>query len=492
MKKSVYKVLSVITALCVLLSVIPFVAVAVSSTEYIQGERVDMINICPEAYLPYAENNRVIDFYAGSGDADTEYLFYNQLTDRQKGMYDCMLNAGVVEKVTLKFNDYYHGTGTTQNNAAYAPQSEISYDIKMAMMAVMEDNPMVFWPNGFTYSYSYYPSYNSSTGNYTAEIRAINLTVSFDKNSYTDINDVKNHYDLLATEVASFKVNGFNRYEKVKSIHDSLCDIITYPENQGTNSSPNYGPMAHHPTGALIYGSSVCEGYAEAFKLICDREGIPCITVMGYGNGGGHKWNYVKMDDGLWYMLDATWDDQETYTYYNYYLIGTAFDGGKHVPNGVMFSNVTALQYPTLAIDTYSFTVPLNNTPDVAFNNINNVLYVGKDLTSMSAVLNYIGLPNGITFTYSGSGTTGRVLTFTKDATGVSKNYVVAIRGDINATNSVNTADYNVLTKVCTTTQKVDGGTAKFYAGDMNQDGAIDGFDAVAHQLYTQGTLAFD
>lgn len=492
MKKSVYKVLSVITALCVLLSVIPFVAVAVSSTEYIQGERVDMINICPETYLPYAENNRVIDFYAGSGDADTEYLFYNQLTDRQKGMYNAIKNAGVTDKITLTLSEYYYGTGTTQNNAAYAPQPEMNKDIKLAITAVMEDNPMIFWPNSYTFSYSYYPRYNSATQEYTAEIRAITLTLFFDDKSYVDMNDVKAHYDLLLEKVNEFKVNGFNRYEKVKSIHDSLCDIITYPENQGTNSSPNYGPMAHHPTGALIYGSSVCEGYAEAFKLICDREGIPCITVMGYGNGGGHKWNYVKMDDGLWYMLDATWDDQETYTYYNYYLIGTAFDGGKHVPNGVMFSNVTALQYPTLAIDTYSFTVPLNNTPDVAFNNINNVLYVGKDLTSMSAVLNYIGLPNGITFTYSGSGTTGRVLTFTKDATSVSKSYVVAIRGDINATNSVNTADYNVLTKVCATTQKVDGSTAKFYAGDMNQDGAIDGFDAIAHQLYTQGTLAFD
>ena len=48
------------------------------------------------------------------------------------------------------------------------------------------------------------------------------------------------------------------------------------------------------------------------------------------------------------------------------------------------------------------------------------------------------------------------------------------------------------MTKVCATTQKVEDGTAKFYAGDMNQDGAIDGFDAIAHQLYTQGTLAFD
>ncbi len=492
MKKSVYKVLSILTALCVLFSIVPIAVVAAPASDIIQGGSVEIVDICPETELPYAENNNLINFYSDSANADTPYLFYNQLTNRQKSMYDCMLNAGVVEKVTLKFDDYYHGTGTTQNNAAHAPQSEINYDIKMAMTAVIEDNPMVFWPNGFTYSYSYYPSYNSSTGTYTAEIRAINLTVSFDTNSYTNINDVKNHYDLLATEVASFKVNGFNRYEKVKSIHDSLCDMITYPENQGTSSSPNYGPKAHHPTGALIYGASVCEGYAEAFKLICDREGIPCITVLGYGNGGAHKWNYVKMDDGLWYLLDATWGDQITYIYYSYYLIGTEFDGGSHVTNGAMFSGVTALQYPTLVKDTYSYTIPLNDTPDMAFNNTNNVLYVGKEFTSINTVLSYVGLPNGITFTYSGSGITGRVLTFTKDETAVSKSYTVALRGDINATSTVNTTDYTVMTKVCATTQKVDDGTAKFYAGDMNQDGAIDGFDAIAHQLYTQGTLTFD
>lgn len=492
MKKSVYKVLSFITALCLLLSVISFASVASPASEYIQGERIDIIDICPETELPYAENNRPIKFYSVSDDADAGYLFYDQLTDRQKSMYDCIKTAGVTDKVILKFNDYYHGTGTTQNNAAYAPQSEMNKDIKMAITAVMEDNPMIFWPNGFTYNYSYYPSYNSTTGNYTAEIRAINLTVYFDENSYSDIDDVKLHYNLLLEEVNDFTVNGFNRYEKVKSIHDSLCDIITYPENQGTSSSPNYGPMAHNPTGALIYGQSVCEGYAESFKLICDREKIPCITVLGYGNGGAHKWNYVKMDDGLWYLVDATWGDQITYIDYSYYLIGTDFDGGSHVTNGLMFNGVSALQYPTLVSDTYSFTVPMNDTPDMAFNNTKKVLYVGKEITSINTVLSYVGLPNGTTFTYSGSGTTGRVLTFTKDETGISKSYTVAIRGDINASNSTNKTDYTVLTKVCATTQKVEKGTAKFYAGDMNQDGAIDGFDAIAHELYTGGTLTFD
>ena len=157
-----------------------------------------------------------------------------------------------------------------------------------------------------------------------------------------------------------------------------------------------------------------------------------------------------------------------------------------------MFSGATALQYPTLAQDTYSFTVPLNDTPDMAFNNTKNVLFVGKELTNISTVVSYIGLPNGITFSYSGSGTTGRVLTFTKSDTSVSKSYTVVIRGDVNASNTLNTTDYTIMKKVCSANYKIDENTAKYYAGDMNQDGAIDGFDAIAHQLYTNGTLEFN
>jgi hypothetical protein len=59
-------------------------------------------------------------------------------------------------------------------------------------------------------------------------------------------------------------------------------------------------------------GRGVCQGYAEAFGLLCHLAGIDCITVKGksysYGNWEGHVWNIVKIDD-YYYHLDTTFDD---------------------------------------------------------------------------------------------------------------------------------------------------------------------------------------
>ena len=77
------------------------------------------------------------------------------------------------------------------------------------------------------------------------------------------------------------------------------------------------------PISALIYGDGddktkypVCEGYAEAFKLLCDAAGIKCICgeangqkiVNGVAKTAAHKWNLVNID-GKWYYYDATWND---------------------------------------------------------------------------------------------------------------------------------------------------------------------------------------
>ena len=79
--------------------------------------------------------------------------------------------------------------------------------------------------------------------------------------------------------------------------------------------------------GALINKKCVCQGYAEAMKLICDYYKIPCICITGVGvtssGSGAHMWNAVQMDDGLWYFIDATWDDQVTRTYYDFFLSGS-------------------------------------------------------------------------------------------------------------------------------------------------------------------------
>ena len=49
----------------------------------------------------------------------------------------------------------------------------------------------------------------------------------------------------------------------------------------------------------------VCDGYAKAFSLLCNMEGIDCIRVTGKLSSEGHAWNKVKID-GIWYVVDIT------------------------------------------------------------------------------------------------------------------------------------------------------------------------------------------
>jgi len=64
----------------------------------------------------------------------------------------------------------------------------------------------------------------------------------------------------------------------------------------------------------------VCQGQAELFKAFMDRLNVECILVSSpntvYPNNLGHAWNMVKMDDGHWYNIDATWNgNYEAYSY---------------------------------------------------------------------------------------------------------------------------------------------------------------------------------
>ena len=65
---------------------------------------------------------------------------------------------------------------------------------------------------------------------------------------------------------------------------------------------------------------AVCAGYARAFKYLCDlstfnSSWIDCQIATGDVTSGGttegHMWNTVRMNDGLNYMVDPTWADDE-------------------------------------------------------------------------------------------------------------------------------------------------------------------------------------
>lgn len=83
--------------------------------------------------------------------------------------------------------------------------------------------------------------------------------------------------------------------------------------------------------GALVNKLAVCQGYAEAFSLLCHKAGIQTEMVYGIADNGqsreSHAWNIVRID-GVWYQIDATWDDPITQNTagganlrYSYFLI---------------------------------------------------------------------------------------------------------------------------------------------------------------------------
>ena len=76
----------------------------------------------------------------------------------------------------------------------------------------------------------------------------------------------------------------------------------TVPKVRGAANVEIVGLMAFHAYGALMKGKSVCQGYAYAFKLLCDQAQIPCWIVTGYYGDEPHAWNYVWLD-GAYYLV---------------------------------------------------------------------------------------------------------------------------------------------------------------------------------------------
>jgi transglutaminase/protease-like cytokinesis protein 3 len=54
---------------------------------------------------------------------------------------------------------------------------------------------------------------------------------------------------------------------------------------------------------------AVCNGYANAFKIMLDLAGIDNIIITGTVKTSkiGHAWNLIKIG-GSYYHADATWD----------------------------------------------------------------------------------------------------------------------------------------------------------------------------------------
>lgn len=485
------KILCLLLSVCLLFSVLSLGASALAPSEkqpdltFAPLGSVESLDYDPTTPVEAQRNSvSAIPFYS-NGTAQP-FTFYAQLDDNQKAVYNSILadplenpyNVTLAEPVTCTIPFPTDGVIVLTPEANDALMTVVIG----GMTALADDHPEIFWIGGFNIYYGYSYDYNDD-GTITLSISALMIDIALNSQAYKSWDEVFATYQTMLTAVEAFPVHGFTRYEKLKSIHDGIANQVVYDPNLGKEGE---NPTDHEPTSVFLEPYiTVCEGYSEAFQLLCQREGIPCITVVGTSNGGGHAWNYVQMEDGVWYAVDLTWDDQGDilYDYFlvgsqslNYYFGDTTF-GADHIPNGQRFiSDLFALSYPTLSRTGYCG-ILLNGNADAAFSRSKGMLFIGKDEVAKTAFT----VPNGWYLTVYGETTGANVSYSGPEGTGT---YTLVRRGDVNADNSTNRTDYTMIKEAAVGTREMNAGSAYEAAGDMNGDGVVDAFDAAILDLY--------
>ncbi len=175
----------------------------------------------------------------------------------------------------------------------YAPiPSLTSAEIFIVKEAVLSDHPEAFWVMS-----SYAIGSNMRDGSYICMYSAYN---------YSQITDMLLRLERSIIAVLKEIPSNRSEYERELLIHDILVRNISYDTSAAAMADSFTDAATVY--GALVGGRAICTGYAQAFKLLCGRLGLSCITVKGMSKGEAHMWNIVRLD-GAWYHIDVTWDD---------------------------------------------------------------------------------------------------------------------------------------------------------------------------------------
>ena len=115
---------------------------------------------------------------------------------------------------------------------------------------------------------------------------------------------------IQSTILPQLALDGKTTYQKVKAIYDWITRNVRY-DTENKNNDSYY--LKYTAYAAAINKKAVCQGYTNLFYRLANDAGIDCRIITG----GNHAWNIVRMDDGKYYCMDATWDEgQSSYSYF--------------------------------------------------------------------------------------------------------------------------------------------------------------------------------
>lgn len=290
--------------------------------ERIEGELSDTLRVPPRSSEALLSAQAAAAFNGCYG---------NQLTGLDAQVYRLMTSyyreGGKTGEYVCHPDISYPFNGNI-NAVAQRMYNDITRSLQNAIDAFAYDNPEVFWAEGWRYGFQ--PVYY---GTETKGVLSVDgLTISpteISSGMSREVARYQQNVNAAVNTILSKPDAKRSRYHLVREIHDYVCRLLTYNKNAGN---------IIFSSAASFIGAhqAVCEGYAETFKVLCDRLNIPCVCVSGYtySSSEGHMWNYVQMNDGKWYLIDTTWDDDDDSgnIYYFYFLAGSGSVGGYGIP----------------------------------------------------------------------------------------------------------------------------------------------------------------
>lgn len=377
--------------------------------------------------------------------------------------------------------------------------------------ALREDYPYELYWYDKTQNMSYGTN-DSFSGSLTAGsvVDLTTLTFKFPvASAYQDTNATDPAYTVSTSGVTAAKTAKANadsvitEASKKANVYDKLLYCLDYIKENVEYGDPN---SMDKNTWQMIWAfdgnpstNVVCEGYAKAFKYLCDGIGVECYTVSGTMSGGTgagpHMWNIVVIDNKS-YLVDPTNCDSGTIgSPYKLFLkapdsqtaeTSYTYDfGGVNTVEYVYDSDTTDLFGGTgiLTLDTVDYTAPVIYTVTIATGITNGTVTATPTSAQAGETITLTVTPeNGyvldaLTVTAENATAptpveTNGKYTFTMPASNVTVN-ATFIPCNHNGNNS---SDYSASGNVITATCSVCGdiaGTATITAQDGTYDGTL-------------------
>ena len=234
----------------------------------------------------------------GTGNPAAPVILYDTLSEAEKIYYDAL--------------EEHYTNGTREVRIGKQKGSGMD-EFERAKYAFMNDHPYIGEAHHYT---------SSNLLPVTAGSDEFRIIFEDRRDHAADLEAIRAETDPFIKNLsgkASEKVLEINNYITDRVVYDYAYyeDYTNQIDESGFRAvDPENMPveLAHSAYAAIVERVAVCDGYALAFAYICQEAGIPCYVLMGdavtaEGETRTHAWNIVQLEDGNWYEIDTTWND---------------------------------------------------------------------------------------------------------------------------------------------------------------------------------------